>query len=176
GRTDPLPRDEDFDKMAATAKTEPEQVQDDLAAAIAVLRERTGTEDVVVVGFCFGGTNAYLSAANDALGLAGVVAFYGGLTPDRFGYPHPVTKAAEMHGPILGLFGEGDASIPAERVSEFGAALAGAGVHHEFHGYPDAPHGFFDHGLEAFAGASQDAWERVLDFLGGIEAKAHATA
>jgi carboxymethylenebutenolidase len=118
-----------------------------------------------VVGFCFGGAQAYLAAASDDLRHDGVIAFYGGLDGSRTGIPSPPDQVDRMRGPILGLFGGADAGIPVERVEEFDAALARAGVEHEIVVYPGAPHSFFDRKYAEYADACDDAWRRVLRFL-----------
>src|SRR3954447_7813669 len=46
-------RGEDFEYMPHVMQTKAAQVQADIAAAIAALRERTGATTVVTVGFCF---------------------------------------------------------------------------------------------------------------------------
>ena len=43
--------------------------------------------------------------------------------------------------------------------------LSAAGVEHEVHVYPSAPHSFFDRRAEEHAEASEDAWRRMLGFL-----------
>ena len=48
---------------------------------------------------------------------------------------------------------------------EFDRALTAAGVEHEVVTYDGAPHSFFDRRYEEFAGASDDAWHRTLEFL-----------
>ena len=97
----------------------PEFVQADAAAAVAALHERTGAADVAAVGFCFGGTQAFLAATNAELGLAGVIGFYGSLSPERWGENSPIRRAGEMHGPVLGLFGGADEGIPPDQVEAF---------------------------------------------------------
>ena len=96
GRTAGLgPRGEDFEYMPHVGcGRDPELVQADAAAAAAALRERTGAADVAAVGFCFGGTQAFLAATNAELGLAGVVGFYGSLSPERWGEKSPITAPA----------------------------------------------------------------------------------
>jgi len=42
-----------------------------------------------------------------------------------------------------------------------------AGVEHQIHVYPGAPHSFFDRRASDHAEASEDAWRRVLGFLEG---------
>jgi carboxymethylenebutenolidase len=149
-----------------------EQVQADIAAAVAALRERTGAARVVAVGFCYGGALAFLASTNAALGLDGVVGFYGSLDGTRIGMPSPGEHAAEMRGPILGLFGGEDHAIGVEQVHAFDAALEEAGVEHEIVVYPGAPHSFFDRSFTEHAEACEDAWRRVLGFLRGVPAPA----
>jgi carboxymethylenebutenolidase len=158
-------RDEDFDFWPHVMETKVEQVQADAAAAAAALRERAGVQRVAVVGFCFGGTQAFLAAANQELGLDRVVGFYGSLENSRMGLPSPADEASRMRGPVLGLFGGADEHIPPEQIEVFEQALAGAGVEHELVTYPGAPHSFFDRRYEEYADACADAWRRVLAFF-----------
>ena len=58
-----------------------------------------------------------------------------------------------------------DQSITAEDNAVFEAALRAAGVEHELHTFEGAPHSFFDRKQEQFAGASDDAWAKVLAFI-----------
>jgi carboxymethylenebutenolidase len=166
GRTAGLgPRDEDFDFWPHVRETRPQSVQADLAAALAALRERTGADGAVTVGFCFGGTQSFLAATNAELGLAGAIGFYGGLDPERWGEMSPIHRAVDIQGPILGLYGGADQGIPPEQLDAFEHALADAGVEHEIVVYPGAPHSFFDRRFEEHAEACEDAWRRVLAFL-----------
>jgi carboxymethylenebutenolidase len=159
-------RDEDFDYMPHVMETRPEQVQADTAAAIDALRERTGAESAVTVGFCFGGAQSFLAAANPDLPLAGVVGFYGGLS-GRIA-PSPIDRAGEVRCPVLGLFGGADEGIPPEQIEAFDQALDASGAEHEIVTYPGAPHSFFDRKFEEHAEACEDAWRRVLKFLDGL--------
>jgi carboxymethylenebutenolidase len=163
-----LPRDDAFEAMPHVAQTTPQQVQADMAAAIAALRDRVGPVPVVAVGFCFGGRQTYLATANRELRLDGAVAFYGGLSSGRPGMPSPLDRVAELRGPILGLFGGADRSIPQESVEALDRGLSDAGAAHEFVVYPDAPHSFFDRAQREHADASADAWRRVLAFLDDV--------
>jgi carboxymethylenebutenolidase len=161
-------RDEDFDYMSHVRATTPEQIRADAAAAIEALRARVGDTPIVAIGFCFGGTQAYLAAASDDLPLAGVIAFYGALDGSRLGVPSPPHHVGQMRGPILGLFGGADARIPIDRVEAFDEALTQAGVEHEIVVYAGAPHSFFDRKQAEHADACADAWRRVLGFLGEV--------
>jgi carboxymethylenebutenolidase len=166
GRTAGLgPRDEHFDHRPHVLETRPHLVQADLASALGALRERTGADGVSTVGFCFGGTQSFLAATNDELGLEGVVGFYGGLNPERWGDMSPIHRARDMKGPVLGLYGGTDEGIPPEHIEAFERGLAEAGVAYEIVTYAGAPHSFFDRRYEEYARACEDAWRRVLDFL-----------
>jgi carboxymethylenebutenolidase len=166
GRTAGLgPRDEEFDFWPHVTQTRPATVQADAAAALAALRERTGAAEAVTVGFCFGGTQSFLAATNPELDLDGVVGFYGGLNPERWGDMSPIHRAPDMRGPVLGLYGGADEGIPQEQIDAFEQNLASAGVDHEIVIYPGAPHSFFDRRFEEHAEACADAWRRVLGFL-----------
>jgi carboxymethylenebutenolidase len=156
-------RDEDFDYMTHVDQTTGEGIQVDVGAAVAHLRER-GCSAIVTVGFCFGGRHSWLATAAGH-GLAGAVGFYGRPGEGRDGSPGPTDRASELRGPILGLMGGDDQGIPVEEVDAFEAALDAAGVENELVVYPGAPHSFFDRKQEEFAAESEDAWNRVLEFL-----------
>lgn len=159
-------RDEAFDFMTHIKQTAPDQIQADVAAAIAEVTRRTGQTRAVTVGFCFGGSQSFLAARNAGLDLAGVVGFYGGLDGARLGvFPSPADHTGDMRGPILGLFGGADPSIPPELVERFDRGLTEADVRHEIVSYPGAPHSFFDRSYDQHAHACDDAWQRVLGFL-----------
>ncbi|MGZ4187690.1 MAG: dienelactone hydrolase family protein [Solirubrobacteraceae bacterium] len=66
---------------------------------------------------------------------------------------------------MLGLFGGEAQAIPVDQVQQFDRALDEAGVEHEIHMYPGAPHSFFDRRFEQYADACEDAWRRMLAFI-----------
>ena len=82
GRTAGLgPRDDEFDYGPHREQVKLDQALDDLAAAAAELRRRTGAGPPVTVGFCFGGSISFVAGASPDLDLAGVVGLYGVLDP-----------------------------------------------------------------------------------------------
>ncbi|MGH8924496.1 MAG: dienelactone hydrolase family protein [Acidimicrobiia bacterium] len=158
-------RSADFPYQDHVAQTTYEGVRLDVAAAVELLHEDNPEREVFTLGFCFGGSNSWQQAANGH-GLAGAIGFYG--VPGRIrpqGGRSSIDLASEMECPVLALIGGDDASIPPEMVDEFDRALTKAGVEHEIHVYPDAPHSFFDRAQEQFADESADAWRRVLAFI-----------
>jgi carboxymethylenebutenolidase len=106
---------------------------------------------VGVVGFCWGGTMAYLSAAR--LNIDAAVAYYGGGINRR--------TAEKPRVPVMFHFGEKDAHIPASAVAEIRSAYP-QGIYHL---YP-ADHGFNCTDRASFESASARlALERSLEFL-----------
>jgi len=161
-------RGESFDFMSQVPQTKPDQLQADIAAAVAYLRGKEGgqVKSLYSMGFCFGGALSYLQAAS-GLGYNGVIGFYGwplGLKrwPDR---PRPIDAVPRYKCPVLSIFGGADEGIPQSAVDEFDAALRTAGIKHESTVYPGAPHSFFDRKQAEFADASADAWKRVQAFV-----------
>ncbi|MGW6691514.1 dienelactone hydrolase family protein [Streptomyces sp. NPDC054961] len=169
GRTagpDHRSRDEGFREMGHLmrhlAQLTPSGLDADMAAAIAHIRA-SGARRVVSLGFCFGGRQAFRTAAPE-FGTAGAVGFYG--FPDAInGSPGPTQLAAGLTAPILALWGGADEAIPQGVVEAFDGALAEAGCPREFVTYGGAPHGFFEQGAHECAEASADAWRRVLAFI-----------
>src|SRR5882672_6855252 len=161
-------RGDSFDFMSQVPLTKPETLQADIAAAAAFLRTPDGGQvrSLFSVGFCFGGAVSYLQATS-GLGCAGVIGFYGwplGLKrwPDR---PKPIDAAAQYKTPVLSIYGGADEGIPDADRQAFADALKKAGVKHEEHVYPGAPHSFFDRKFEEFKDASADAWKNVQAFI-----------
>ena len=159
-------RGDDFPFMEHVVRLSRATMQEDLEAAIALIRSPRGGEcqAVFALGFCLGGRSAFFASA-PRFGLTGVIGFYG--APGIAGPygPGPTQHAHELRAPILALFGGSDHGIPPSEVDAFRAALSGAGVEHEVVTYPGAPHGFFDVQQSAFAADSRDAWRRTLAFI-----------
>jgi carboxymethylenebutenolidase len=96
----------------------------DLGASINVVKH---AGRVAAVGFCWGGTLAYLAACE--LPVACAVSYYGGQIKDHL--------AKSPRRPVLYHFGERDPYIPASDIEKIRAADPSG----EFHLYP-ADHGF----------------------------------
>lgn len=161
-------RGADFEFMPHVERTQHETISADVRAAVEAMRseELGAAERVYTWGFCFGGRASFVQGT-EGHGLAGVIGFYGSVAgPGRAGLPAPTDVADSFECPVLGLFGGADAGIPADSVAGFGAALDEAGIAHELITYPGAPHSFFDRSAAEHADAAQDAWRRVLDFVG----------
>ena len=166
GRTAGLTaRDDSFEYMPHVQQLTASAVFSDAQAALDYLRRGEGSPQAVfIVGFCMGGSLSILSATHN-FDLAGVIAFYAGMSRDFGGYGTVLDKAAEVKHPVLGLFGGVDAGIPAAQVEELDAKLDQADVPHEIVTYLDAPHSFFDRKATDYVEASADAWRRILGWI-----------
>ena len=122
-----------------------------------------------ITGFCWGGRITWLYAAQGPV-KAGV-AWYGRmvgqsspLTPK-----HPIDLAAQLNGPVLGLYGGADAGIPLDTVEKMKAALAAgnaAAKASQFVVYPDAPHAFHaDYRPSYRKEPAEDGWKRAMDWF-----------
>jgi carboxymethylenebutenolidase len=166
GRTagrDERPRD--WDCGPHVEATRPDLVRDDVAAAVEWLRTNRKVARVFTLGFCFGGSHSLAQAAS-GFGLSGVIGFYGPPRRWRKNRASPIDLVDRFECPVLGLFGGADEAIPPEQVQEFDEALTAAGIEHELHTYPGAPHSFFDRSYGEYAAECADAWQRILRFTG----------
>jgi carboxymethylenebutenolidase len=169
GRTAGLDeRDADFDFMTHVKQMTADGTGTDTTATIAHIRSEAGgrAQRLYSVGFCMGGRISFNQAASDH-GLAGVIGFYGppqGRGPDDDSAP--VRLAPNYRCPVLGLFGGADESIPREAIDGFERALDDAGVQSEMVVYDGAPHSFFDRKFAQYREACDDAWLRMLRFVG----------
>jgi carboxymethylenebutenolidase len=140
--------------------SKPENINADLDSVYAWLESQLDVDPdrIAIAGFCFGGrTSLAYSLHNNQ--LAATVIFYGSPETD------PVILKA-LPGPVLGIFGEADRSIPVEQVNAFDAALTEAGVPHEITIYDGQPHAFVRNAEGIRAGGAQgEAWNQMLAFL-----------
>lgn len=118
-----------------------------------------GTEDVVMMGYCFGGA-AVLEAARAGADADGFVSFHGGLgTPEGQSYEN-------ASGPILLLHGSAD---PVSGMADLAAVIdemQAAGVEHAAEIYGGARHSFtvWNSGDYDVA-ADRASWEALGEFL-----------
>ncbi|HZP76162.1 MAG TPA: dienelactone hydrolase family protein [Pseudolabrys sp.] len=122
----------------------------DVAAAHADLKSVGPT---AVVGFCLGGSVAFLSACR-LEGLKAGVGYYGGA----------IVKFADEKPkcPVQLHFGDQDTSIPVSDIEVIKQKQPQA----EVHVYPGAPHAFANEDRPSYRREAADlAWNRTLEFL-----------
>ena len=143
----------------------------DLDAAYALLAARPNVDAkrIGIVGHCWGGRVAWLGACTNKRYKACAI-FYGGRVKLPMGKNSPpaIERAADIRCPVIGFFGNDDTNPTPEDVNDYDAALTKAGVEHVFHRYEGAGHAFqsFNNPERYRKEASEDAWAKVLAFLG----------
>jgi carboxymethylenebutenolidase len=143
-----------YDEMQRVMSIFPKLDIDKAVADVAAAVEFAGRESarkVGVIGYCLGGTMAWLSATRLNVGAA--VGYYGG----RIG-----NYAGEMPtAPVMLHFGRQDTHIPAEEVEKVHAAHPEVEIY-----WYDAGHGFNCNPRASYnQEAAQESRERSLNFL-----------
>lgn len=117
-------------------------------------------DKIAIMGFCYGGRTSLLySIHNPQIAATGI--FYGmaDTTPQQL---------ETLGGPVLGIWGGADASIPLAEVDTLAANLEAAGVPHTFRVFENQPHAFVKSVDEIRQGGAQgEAWNDLLVFLDG---------
>ena len=156
GQTTPLiPR-----AIYLVSTTDQEEVYADLDSVYAWLETQPNVDAgrIAIAGFCYGGRVSLLYSLRNT-GLAATVVFYGSSETDP-----EILK--NLPGPVLGIFGGADQSIPLEEVDALEKGLEAAGIPHQISVYDGQPHAFM---LDAEAVQTDPvqtkAWNEMLAFL-----------
>lgn len=117
------------------------------------------TDDVVVIGYCFGGA-AVLELARTGAETAGYVSFHGGLAlPDGQNYDNVAAPVMVQHGSADPVSGMADVAALLD-------ALQAAGVEHSAQIHGGARHSFTVFGSGDYdLVADQASWQGLLGFL-----------
>jgi carboxymethylenebutenolidase len=136
----------------------PQGVTDSVAAlgVLAALPEVDG--GVGIIGFCLGGSIAYLVAAQTPLDA--VISFYGSAVPEQ------LDVLDQIRAPVLFHFGGSDPYIPREAVQSLQDASAGR-PNVTIHVEEEAGHAFHNRKAPMFhqPEPAARAWQRTEDFL-----------
>jgi len=139
-----------------------EQAAKDLSGAVTLLQERSGHDQVGVVGFCMGGGLALVTGTLRPDAVKAVVPFYG-LIP----WPSAQPDWSKLDAAVLGHYAADDAYFSPEKAQELENTLKGAGKDVQISVYPDVDHAFFNdtrpevHDPEI----SAQAWDQTVSFL-----------
>jgi len=167
---DPAPLSDIQAVMKIVQQASDQQVMGDVGAAIAFLGRQhyVAAGRLAITGFCWGGGTTWLACEEYPQIKVGV-AWYGRMVPPPTGGDParlwPLTRVAQLHAPVLGLYGAKDHladGVPAMR-----AALAAANkTDSEIIVYPDAGHGFHADYRDSYVAAdAKDGWARMLAFF-----------
>jgi dienelactone hydrolase len=115
--------------------------------------------NVVVMGYCFGGA-AVLEMARSGADMKGFVSFHGGLTtPEGQNYENTKGKVMVFHGTA-------DTAISMKDFAQLARELEVSNVPHEMLTYGGAPHAFTEFSSDRYReDADKASWNRFLEFL-----------
>jgi carboxymethylenebutenolidase len=148
------------------SKVPDEQVMSDLDATVdwAKSTGKGDTSKLAITGFCWGGRIVWLYSAHNPNLKAGV-AWYGRIvgTKNPLQPKYPLDVAADLHAPVLGLYGAADTGIPVATVEQMRAALKEHNKPSQIELYPDTPHGFnADYRPTYRKKEAEDGWKKML--------------
>ena len=123
------------------------------------LAGQPGTEDIGVIGWCFGGGWSLRTALALPDAIDAAVIYYGQLVTDP-------DQLATLDMPILAFFGAEDGSIPLTQVHAFERTLDSLGTAATVEVYEGAGHAFANPSGERYVpAAAEDAWQKTLAFF-----------
>jgi carboxymethylenebutenolidase len=140
------------------ATADPQRHVDDATAAGSFLQQQDGVRSDAhgITGFCFGGGVVWRTIGQDQSVVA-AVPFYG---PQP-----PLDSLAHTRAAALGIYAGLDTGITSTAPAVM-AALATAGVPHDFHIEDGANHAFFNDTSDRYdRAAAADAWTRALSWF-----------
>jgi dienelactone hydrolase len=124
--------------------------------------ERSGTDRMVVIGYCFGGAVALEMARSDMADMAaGYATFHGGLdTPEGQSWDGD-------EPPVMVFHGGADTSITMQDVATLATEFEAAGNTYTIEVYSGAPHAFTVMGSDRYQErADMESWASFSTFLG----------
>ena len=127
-------------------------------SAISYLDENYSPPKIGSIGWCFGGGQSLNLALNNN-DMDATVIYYGSLVTDT-------ETLSAINWPVLGIFAELDKGITIDTVHDFENSLNQLGIKNEVVIYPGVDHAFANPSGDRYAPeASQDAWQKTLEFL-----------
>lgn len=131
-----------------------------------LVKQGANADEIVVIGYCFGGTGA-IEAARSNMKVKGVVSFHGGLGRDETRSISPITAK------VLVLHGADDKYVPEAEVKAFQNEMRSANADWQMVYYANAVHAFTEKkaGNDNSKGAAYNekadkrSWQAMLDFL-----------
>ena len=166
--------DDQAAKARAAGGMADDQVMGDVGGAQQFLRAQANSNGKVgVIGFCSGGRHTYLAACT-VPGFDAAVDCWGGRViaelPDDISPKRPkapIDYTDRLQCPLLGIFGNEDASPSPAQVNKTEEILKKAGKTYEFHRYDGAGHGFFAVNRPGYrVEQANDGWSKVFAFYG----------
>ena len=157
-------------QQAGYYKGNPEAYQKRISAALeALIKSGANANNIVVIGYCFGGTGA-LEAARAGLNVKGVVSFHGGLGKEA----SRINSAIQPK--VLVLHGADDPYVPQKEIDGFITEMKAAKADWQMVYLSNAVHAFTEKeaGNDNSKGAAYNekadkrSWTYFMDFLNEI--------
>ncbi len=154
-------------EQAGFYKKNVDKYQQRIEAALAeLIKSGADADNIVVIGYCFGGTGA-LEAARGNLNVKGVVSFHGGLGKDA------TRNCSAVKPKVLVLHGADDPHVPLKEIDGFIAEMKEAKADWQLVYLSNAVHAFTEKsaGNDNSKGAAYNekadkrSWKYFLDFL-----------
>ena len=131
-----------------------------------LIKQGANPDEIVVIGFCFGGTGA-VEASRVNMKVKGIVSFHGGLGRDDTRTIDPINAK------VLILHGADDNYVPKDEIEKFQNEMRTAKADWQMVYYANAVHSFTDKnaGDDNSKGAAYNekadkrSWQAMLDFL-----------
>lgn len=131
-----------------------------------LVKQGANPDDIVVIGYCFGGTGA-VEAARINMKVKGIVSFHGGLGRDEARTIDPISAK------VLILHGADDGYVPKDEIEKFQNEMRTAKADWQMTYYANAVHAFTEKGAgnDNSKGAAYNekadkrSWQALLDFL-----------
>ncbi len=146
-------------KLMLSVVEDPDSANQNIRGAFEFVSETAGAPRVGAIGWRFGGTWALNTALLLPDDLDASVIYYGPVTSDE-------DKLRPVNAPILGLFAGDDISIKVDSVDAFKTALESLRKDYDIQVYAGVGQRFASESAKTYdAIATNDAWNRTLDFL-----------
>jgi len=123
--------------------------------------KKLSKDEMVVMGYCFGGAAVLeLARSGEASDVKGYATFHGGLaTPEGQNYN-------KLSAPIFVAHGGADSAIPLTEVADLGVQLEAVKADYEIQIYSGAPHAFTVMGSPRYQEvADKKSWNTFIGFL-----------
>jgi dienelactone hydrolase len=134
-----------------------------------LIKAGADANNIVVIGYCFGGTGA-LEAARANMKIKGIVSFHGGLARDTTNSISPIIPK------VLVCHGADDFFIPQEEIISFQQEMRDSKADWQMIYYANAVHAFTDKsvgndnskGVAYNEKAAKRSWKAMLDFFNEV--------
>lgn len=154
---------DDAMSLVTAARDNQNESNSNMVAAVDYLvsLDNVDSSKIISIGWCFGGGQSLQLAlsADPTSPMAATVLYYGNLVTDQ-------QQLSKINGPVLGIFGSEDQSIPVSEVNEFEQALNANNITNEIYIYEGVGHAFANPTGESFApNELKDAWQKTIEFI-----------